>query len=56
MISENDPVGKTRYELIQDKWQGGDVNPKMVNIKLNNDKVYEGVYRVNLAIDAKPTL
>lgn len=52
MISENDPVGKTRYELIQDKWQGGDVS-RSTN---NKSKTYEGVYRVNLAIDTKPTL
>lgn len=25
MISENDPIGKTRFEFIQDPWEGGDV-------------------------------
>lgn len=25
MISQNDPVGKARFELIQDRWVGGEV-------------------------------
>lgn len=41
MISENDPIGKARFELIQDKWVGGDIEGELfkVNTPLNYSKL-----------------
>ena len=37
MISENDAIGKTRFEFIQDRWEGGDVKGKLCQINKRED-------------------
>ena len=39
MIGEGDPVGKTRFEYVQEQWQGGDANHKVFTIE--NKKNYK---------------
>jgi len=46
MISENDQVGKTRFEFIQDKWIGGDVGGDL--FKVNYPHNYERIVEENV--------
>ena len=32
MISESDPIGKTRFEFIQDPWLGGDTTQNLYKL------------------------
>lgn len=46
MISENDQVGKTRFEFIQDKWIGGDVAGEL--FKVNYPHNYRQIVEQNV--------
>ena len=37
MICQNDPVGKTRFQLIQDRWIGGDVTGELYKVNFPQD-------------------
>ena len=37
MISENDAIGKTRFEFIDEKWIGGDVSGKLYHVNARED-------------------
>ena len=49
MIGEGDPVGKTRFEYVQEKWEGGDVDKKMFSIE--NSKNYSKFVNRILSFD-----
>lgn len=37
MISENDAIGKTRFEFIQDRWEGGDGHGSLYQVNKRED-------------------
>ena len=37
MISENDPIGKTRFEYVQDRWEGGDAQSQLYQVNNRED-------------------
>ena len=39
MISENDAIGKTRFEYIQDRWEGGDTNGRLYEVNQRKDYI-----------------
>ena len=53
MISENDAIGKTRFEFIQDRWEGGDAEGKLCQVNKREDylKLVKKLWELNKRFD-----